>query len=76
MKGPGSFLSICSKPGLKWVTERTGAIEFTEYARTLTSEISRRLKLQVNRVRERAPELDAQTAWKYSNSMSPRFLNL
>ena len=63
--GPGSWLSICSEPGVRWVCERTGVMDFTESARDLTMDWTRRLKLKQNLTRTKPPELDMRTAWQY-----------
>lgn len=54
--GPGSFLAICSKPGIEWVIEKTGAKQFQDMAKTLSYEISRRLKLDSTFPSTREPE--------------------
>jgi hypothetical protein len=63
--GPGSFLSICSKPGMDWVANKTGVSDFVEVAKTFNRDISRHLKLGENISSERAPEPDRETAWRY-----------
>lgn len=63
--GPGSFLSICSGPGIDWVTEKTGVPDFAEIARTFSREIARPLKLDQKINPERFPEPDRETAWRY-----------
>ena len=63
--GPGSWLSICSEPGVRWVCERTGVTDFTESARDLTQDWTRRLNLKRDSTRTKAPELDIKTAWQY-----------
>ena len=63
--GPGSWLSICSEPGVRWVCDRTGAMDFTESARDLTQDWTRRLNLRRDLTRTKAPELDIKTAWLY-----------
>lgn len=67
--GPSSFLSICSIPGLEWVTERTGESSFVGSARTLATSITQRLKLPQNVGRGKAPEPDAATAWGYCKGL-------
>ena len=69
--GPGSWLSVCSQPGLSWVAERTGVSDFTESAKELTAGWTRRLKLNQNPNRTEVHELDASTAWKYCTGRSP-----
>ncbi|MCJ1299227.1 hypothetical protein MMC08_002019 [Hypocenomyce scalaris] len=63
--GPGSWLSVCSEPGVRWVCERTGVMDFTETARDLTMDWTRRLKLKHNLTQTKPPELDMETAWQY-----------
>ena len=63
--GPGSWLSICSEPGVQWVCERTGVTDFAESARELTQDWTRRLKLKRDLTRTEAPEPDIKTIWQY-----------
>lgn len=63
--GPGSWLSICSEPGVRWVCERTGVMDFAESARDLTMGWTRRLKMRQNPARADPPEPDIRTAWQY-----------
>ncbi|OQU95760.1 Fungal specific transcription factor domain-containing protein [Cladophialophora immunda] len=65
--GPGSWLSVCSRPGLDWVAQRTGVPDFENSARELVSTWTRRLTLDRNKItctQHREP--DPETAWKYS----------
>ncbi|CZR52471.1 uncharacterized protein PAC_02348 [Phialocephala subalpina] len=64
--GPGSFLSICSKPGIDWVTEKSGSIDFVGIAKTFSRETTRPLKLDRKINPQRAPEPNPETAWKYA----------
>ena len=63
--GPGSYLSLCSKPGVDWVAERTGSSEFSHIARTFSRATTRPLKLDQKINPERAPEPDRETARRY-----------
>lgn len=63
--GPGSFLSICSKPGIDWVAERTGVDTFVDVAKTFSTEIARPLKLEQEISTNRVPEPGPEAAWKY-----------
>lgn len=67
--GPGSWFSICSKPGVSWVHQTTGVTDFAETARVLTSTWTRRLKIDRNRLTTKIIEPDPETAWKYSAGM-------
>ncbi|KAH8812891.1 fungal-specific transcription factor domain-containing protein [Xylogone sp. PMI_703] len=64
--GPGSYLSLCSKPGIDWVIERTGSSEFTSIAREFSQATTKELKLDKRISPERAPEPDRQAAWRYA----------
>ncbi|KAF2214723.1 hypothetical protein CERZMDRAFT_95115 [Cercospora zeae-maydis SCOH1-5] len=66
--GPRSFLSICSQPAVKWVTEQTGRLDFSEAARQFAHDITRRLKMDDDISVARAPEPDAETAWRYTKA--------
>ncbi|KAL5314332.1 hypothetical protein ACEPPN_018758 [Leptodophora sp. 'Broadleaf-Isolate-01'] len=63
--GPGSFLSICSKPGIDWVTEKSGSTDFVGIAKAFSRDTTRPLKLDGKINPERAPEPDPETAWRY-----------
>ncbi|KAH8807431.1 hypothetical protein F5884DRAFT_899829 [Xylogone sp. PMI_703] len=62
--GPRSFLSICSKPGISWVLEQTGASSYREYAETLLADVTKLLKFNKS-TRIRAAEPDEATARKW-----------
>ncbi|PIB02544.1 hypothetical protein CB0940_00175 [Cercospora beticola] len=66
--GPRSFLSICSRPAVKWVSEQTGRLDFSETASQFASDISRRLKMDADLSVARAPEPGAETAWRYTEA--------
>jgi len=65
--GPGSYLSICSKLGVEWVTEKTGVPEFAQMARGLAFDICRRLKLEPGSLHGRVPEPEPEqeVAWQF-----------
>lgn len=67
--GPRSFLSVCSKPAVKWVSEQTGRADFADIASHFASDITRRLKMDADISPTRAPEPDAETAWHYTEGM-------
>lgn len=66
--GPGSWFSVCSKPGVTWVSQRTGVNDFAKSARELTSTWTQRLKMDRSKVRPSVyhTEPDPETAWKYT----------
>ncbi|OAL39604.1 hypothetical protein AYO20_01001 [Fonsecaea nubica] len=66
--GPRSFLSICSRPGMQWVASKTGSSSFNDTARTFTTYITRRLKIEKNLSKERKPEPDQEIAWRYTRA--------
>jgi hypothetical protein len=66
--GPGSFLSICSKPGIQWVVDKTGSSDFISIARSFSREVTRPLKLGRKISSERVSEPDQETAWKYARA--------
>lgn len=63
--GPGSWVSICSQPGLRWVSERAGNTDFAQSAKSLTLGWSRRLKFLSPLTRSEQPEPDEEKAWEY-----------
>lgn len=69
--GPGSWLSICSQPGVQWVSERVGSHEFSDIARGLIRDWTKHLTLSQYPNRQRGPELDAEPAWLYTSGPSP-----
>ncbi|KAF2186192.1 hypothetical protein K469DRAFT_687197 [Zopfia rhizophila CBS 207.26] len=66
--GPVSYLSICSSPAMKWVSERASAPDFMSSATTFSLNTTRRLKMDEKLPPDRAPEPDVETAWTYSNA--------
>ncbi|TVY30806.1 putative transcriptional regulatory protein [Lachnellula hyalina] len=66
--GPGSFLSICSKPGIEWVGEKTGSSDFIAISRTFSRDVTRQLKLDCKISLDRTPEPDRATAWRYTKA--------
>ncbi|KAH4094357.1 hypothetical protein HBH96_204360 [Parastagonospora nodorum] len=67
--GPGSFLDICSRAGVEWVTEKCGDSSFRAMTQKLTTDISHRLKLPSSAfAREREPDPDETMAWKYTQA--------
>lgn len=63
------MLSVCSKPGSQWVSDRTGATEFKFAARNLTEEIAKQQKLEKIGLFKKVPEPDFITAWELSQGM-------
>ncbi|KIV79464.1 hypothetical protein PV11_07026 [Exophiala sideris] len=66
--GPRSFLSICSKPGTRWVASKTGSSTFSQSARKFTSYITSRLKIERMLSKEQKPEPDQETAWRFTSA--------
>lgn len=66
-EGPQTTLSICSKPGVKWVNDRLGNEQFGPIAARLVQDITRRLRLLRSVPASRTPEPPAEDAWKYAN---------
>ncbi|KIV98021.1 hypothetical protein PV10_01714 [Exophiala mesophila] len=64
--GPGSWLSLCSEPGVAWVRERTGGADFGSTAAKLTPAWNRRWKFGGLANRSRSEEPTAEIAWKYT----------
>jgi len=63
---PWSWVSVCSRPGLRWVCDRARTDEFVEIANGLTKTWSRRLKMKrFQNLKAKAPELDRALAAKY-----------
>lgn len=64
--GPWSWVSVCSRPGVRWVCEQTKSDEFVDIANGLTKTWSRRLKMRrFQPLRTKNPEPDPDLAWKY-----------
>jgi hypothetical protein len=66
ISGPRSYLSICSKPAVKWVSEQTRSTNFAESASAFVCDITRRLKMDGDLSISRMPEPDVETAWRYT----------
>lgn len=65
--GPWSWVSVCSRPGLRWVCARTHSDDFVDIANGLTKTWSRRLKMQgFTPQRARMADPDRATAWSYA----------
>ena len=67
--GARSFLSACSKPAIRWVTDRTGASDYGAFASSLLDDAGIRLKLD-GPLREYGLEPDKETARKWSDGVS------
>ncbi|TGO36848.1 hypothetical protein BHYA_0113g00210 [Botrytis hyacinthi] len=63
--GPTSFLSICSIPGITWVSETSGEPSFFETAKALVLNIDSRLKMRRNPRHETIAEPDENVAWEW-----------
>ncbi|KAB8212103.1 fungal-specific transcription factor domain-containing protein [Aspergillus parasiticus] len=63
--GPGSWLSICSTPGVQWVSAKAGTTRFDEIAQDLVMGWTKKLTLASDSIRERCPEPGVETAWRY-----------
>jgi hypothetical protein len=64
--GPRSFLSICSAPGIQWVTEKLGGSpDFQHIGPSLVQEISRELKIERKLSTSRAPEPEREDVWRF-----------
>lgn len=63
--GPGSWLSVCSDPGVRWVISRTGTSGFDQIAHDLIGDWTKHLTLSQLPIGEKSPEPDFQTAWQY-----------
>lgn len=68
--GPNSYLSICADPGVHWIASRIGASDYATCATSLTSTISRKLKLRERLSPERIPDPPKGTAWLYTKGKS------
>ncbi|KAJ5585689.1 fungal-specific transcription factor domain-containing protein [Penicillium hetheringtonii] len=66
--GPGSWLSICSTPGVRWVSAKTGTTRFHEIADGLVMGWTKKLTLASDTNRERCPEPELGNAWKYATA--------
>lgn len=71
--GPGTFLSLCSKPSMDWVAERTGSTDFFQIAKNFSRSTTKPLKLDQKITAERAPEPDIATAFRYSKLFFEKF---
>jgi len=50
---------------MEWVIGRTGVPDFTQMARKFSSDLCHRMRLDQRLSREREPEPDPETAWRY-----------
>ncbi|KAM5380833.1 hypothetical protein ACJZ2D_003357 [Fusarium nematophilum] len=65
---PRSFLSICSPPGIQWVSEKTCSHTFQDSATMLTKNMSQCSKMEMKLSGERTPEPSVDLAWKYTRA--------
>lgn len=65
-QGPRSYLSICSTPGVRWVSENTGSSLFGEVAKHFTETLTQILKIRRNLSTTKQEEPEPALAWKYS----------
>ncbi|KAL2836399.1 fungal-specific transcription factor domain-containing protein [Aspergillus pseudoustus] len=63
--GPGSWLSICSKPGIQWVASRAETSQFGQIAHTLVMDWTKHLTMTHNLNRARYAEPDMEKASHY-----------
>ncbi|PQE06909.1 Fungal specific transcription factor domain-containing protein [Rutstroemia sp. NJR-2017a BBW] len=63
--GPTSFLSICSIPGIAWVSEISEEPRFFEIAKALVLNIDLRLKMRRGPRHQSIAEPDEDAAWKW-----------
>lgn len=62
----GSWMSVCSQPGQRWVCKRTGSVDFVEIAKALALGLKRRLTIEQELSSPKAPdEPDEATAWTF-----------
>ncbi|BCS23676.1 fungal specific transcription factor domain-containing protein [Aspergillus puulaauensis] len=66
--GPGSWLSICSKPGVRWVASKAETSRFGPIAHSLVMDWTKHLTVSQSLSRERCPEPDRETASRYAGS--------
>jgi hypothetical protein len=69
MIGPRSFLSLCSKPAIGWVGEKTGSLRFADVAIAFTKDVTRRLKMEKRVSKDTVPEPPPEIAWTYTRGM-------
>lgn len=73
--GPGSWLSICSTPGVQWVSAKTGTTRFYDVAQGLVIGWTKKLTMAPDTTRERCPEPEVENAWKYVTGTRPPAIN-
>ncbi|KAK5304001.1 hypothetical protein LTR99_004457 [Exophiala xenobiotica] len=66
--GPRSFLSLCSKPAIGWVGEKTGSLRFADVAIAFTKDVTRRLKMEKRVSKDTVPEPPPEIAWTYTKA--------
>ncbi|OAQ65542.2 major facilitator superfamily protein [Pochonia chlamydosporia 170] len=71
--GPGSWLSICSEPGIRWVSVKTKSSGFGDVARGLTADWTKHLSLSQCPIQKAGPEPDFDEAWQYATGASHIF---
>ncbi|KIW06082.1 uncharacterized protein PV09_03253 [Verruconis gallopava] len=66
--GPTSYLSICSHPAVRWISQMGSAPDFVSTAQNFSLNTTRTLKLDSKLSTERAPEPDADIARIYCDA--------
>lgn len=64
-----SYLSICSEPGIKWVTAQIADSSFRGIATTFMKDVARLLKTNKRLSPNRVPEPEAEWAWRYTKGI-------
>ncbi|KAF9887171.1 hypothetical protein FE257_010425 [Aspergillus nanangensis] len=66
--GPGSWVSICSPRGIQWVESRVQTARFGQIAERLIMDWTKHLTMTRGPYRDRCPEPDVETAYRYVKS--------
>ncbi|KAI5460730.1 fungal-specific transcription factor domain-containing protein [Mariannaea sp. PMI_226] len=66
--GPGSWLSICSEPGIRWVSVKAKSSGFGDVARDLTADWTKHLSFSQCPIQKAGPEPDFDEAWQYATA--------
>jgi hypothetical protein len=78
--GPGSWLSICSEPGIRWVSVRAKSSGFGDIARGLITDWTQHLSFSQCPIQKAGSEPDFEEAWQYAtgafNSLHKPHLSL
>lgn len=72
--GPLSYLAVCSEPGIHWISDRVGGLQYGQLANEFFDQVG--VLQQLKFTRERVTEPDEKTARTWLKGTSTTFESL